>query len=122
MKFSQLKIGEHFIWNEEPYIKATPLVAHHSETGASKIVPKYVNIELAETRSKNEKGLSKPDDMLEYLVSELSDAIQISTLSDAAKTFVLSEIENVKIKAVKKIKLKESKYKGSKIKGAKPLM
>jgi len=40
---------------------------------------------------------------------------------DGPEYAVLTEIENIKLKAVKKIKLKESKYKGSKIKSSKAI-
>ncbi|MFK5947347.1 MAG: hypothetical protein QM500_01090 [Methylococcales bacterium] len=104
MKFSQLKVGERFILKGEPYVKATPLVANHAHTGANKMVPKYVNVELADTRGTDAIGLGKPDEMLVYLVSELSGAIKNSTLSDAAKELVLGEIEKVQQEAVKKLK------------------
>ncbi|RDH82492.1 MAG: hypothetical protein DIZ80_09400 [endosymbiont of Galathealinum brachiosum] len=104
MKFSHIKIGERFIWEGEPYVKATPLLANHAQTGVNKMVPKYVNVEFSETRTEDAITCSKPDEMLEYIVSELSDAINSSTLSEAAKDLVKNEIRRIEQEAMKKIK------------------
>ena len=104
MKFSHLKVGERFLLKGEPYVKATPLLANHADTGVNKVVPKYMNVELAETRAADAIVCNKPDEMLEYIVSELSDAINSSTLSDAAKELVQNEIKRIQQEAMKKIK------------------
>ena len=104
MKFSHLKVGERFILKGEPYVKATPLLANHADTGINKVVPKYMNVELAETRTADAVVFNKPDEILEYIVSELSDAINSSTLSDAGKELVHNEIKRIELEAMKKIK------------------
>lgn len=40
MKFSQLNIGQAFEYQGEHFIKATPLVANHAETGSQKLIPR----------------------------------------------------------------------------------
>ena len=103
MKFSQIKVGERFVWNGEPYVKGTALIANHAETGANKMVPRYANVKVAEIREDTARSLSTADDMLVYVVSELTRAIDSSTLSDEARSLVLNEIEIVKQDAEKKI-------------------
>ena len=51
MKFSHLKVGERFLLKGELYVKATPLLANHADTGVNKVVPKYMSVELAENKN-----------------------------------------------------------------------
>ncbi len=46
MKFQHLKIGQQFRYQGETYVKTTPLVASHAESGANKLIPRYAEIEL----------------------------------------------------------------------------
>ena len=46
MKFQHLKIGQQFNYQGETYVKATPLVASHAETGQQKLIPRYAEIQL----------------------------------------------------------------------------
>jgi hypothetical protein len=48
MKFQHLKIGQRFHYQGETYVKATPLVASHAETGQQKLIPRYAGIQLLE--------------------------------------------------------------------------
>ena len=49
MKFQHLKIGQQFSYQGETYVKATPLVASHVETGQQKLIPRYAEIQLRES-------------------------------------------------------------------------
>ena len=44
MKFKQLNIGQQFEYQEQTYIKTTPLIAKHSETGEQKLIPRYAEL------------------------------------------------------------------------------
>ncbi|HID48311.1 MAG TPA: hypothetical protein EYP40_01650 [Chromatiales bacterium] len=47
MKFSQLAIGQDFLFQGQRYTKASPLVASQAGTGASRLFPRYAVIEPA---------------------------------------------------------------------------
>jgi hypothetical protein len=49
MKFQHLKIGQQFHYQGETYLKNTPLIASHAETGNQKLIPRYAEIELLDT-------------------------------------------------------------------------
>ena len=44
MKFQQLKIGQQFEYQGDFYVKSSPLVASHAETGEQKLIPRYAAI------------------------------------------------------------------------------
>jgi hypothetical protein len=48
MKFQHLKIGQQFSYQGETYVKSTPLVASHTETGQQKLIPRYADIQVLE--------------------------------------------------------------------------
>ncbi len=102
MKFSQIRTGQQFIWNGEAYVKQTPLIASHLETGKSKMVPKYVSVEPVDGESET-SAIKGPEDVLEYVMNELSLSVMASTLSDAAKQLVLDEIKRLKKDVSEKI-------------------
>ncbi len=54
MKFQYLKIGQQFRYQGETYVKTTPLVASHAESGANKLIPRYAEIELLATTNSTE--------------------------------------------------------------------
>ncbi len=105
MKFSQLKAGDHFILEGEAYIKSTPLIASHIETGKQKMVAKYINVELvsATTQAKDSNKLKTAEEALDYFIACLSRAISSSTLSAAAKELVQNEIDKAKLETNGKI-------------------
>ena len=44
MKFQQIKIGQKFEYQGDIYVKHSPLVAIHSETGKQKLIPRYAGV------------------------------------------------------------------------------
>lgn len=44
MKFQHLSIGQEFRYQDETYIKVSPMVANHTESGASRLIPRYAEI------------------------------------------------------------------------------
>lgn len=44
MKFQQLKIGQKFEYQGDFYVKISPLVANHVETGEQNLIPRYAAI------------------------------------------------------------------------------
>lgn len=60
MKFQQLKIGQQFEYQGDFYVKSSPLVANHVETGEQKLIPRYAAIVTTESSSTpDEKKLSR---------------------------------------------------------------
>jgi hypothetical protein len=49
MKFQYLKIGQQFSYQGETYVKTTPLVACHAESGQQKLIPRYAEIRVFES-------------------------------------------------------------------------
>jgi len=49
MKFQQLKIGQEFGYQGDFYVKTSPLVASHAETGEQKFIPRYAAIVVTDT-------------------------------------------------------------------------
>ena len=103
MKFSQIKIGDKFIWKNDVYSKTSPIVAKNIETNANKIIPKYVTIGLVDSVTKDESTIESSDDLLSYFVKKLNKKITSSTLSDTDKEFVLEEINTIKQDVMKRI-------------------
>ena len=49
MKFQQLKIGQKFEYEGNTYVKCSPLIASHAETGEQKLIPRYAAIIVTDT-------------------------------------------------------------------------
>lgn len=47
MKFSQLAIGQHFMFDGEIYNKINPIMAVHTGTGKQKMIPRFAQVELS---------------------------------------------------------------------------
>ncbi len=54
MKFLQLKIGQKFEYQGATYIKSSPLVASHAETGEQRLIPHYAAIVITDTTMPSE--------------------------------------------------------------------
>ena len=49
MKFQQLKIGQKFEYQGNTYVKSSPLIASHAETGEQKLIPRYAAVVVTDT-------------------------------------------------------------------------
>ena len=71
MKFKQLNIGQQFVYQEQIYIKTTPLIAKHSETGEQKLIPRYAELGmLGDTRVSEDKR--SPNLTVEFVSQAIS--------------------------------------------------
>ena len=59
MKFKLLSIGQKFKYQNEVYVKASPIVASHIATGHNKMIPAYAVLTLLDNTSENVPVLSK---------------------------------------------------------------
>lgn len=84
MKFQYLKIGQQFHYQGETYVKATPLIASHAETGQQKLIPRYAEIQLLENTPLPEAQTSH---------HSLSDT-QVRTAFDQYHALCLTAIED----------------------------
>ena len=82
MKFQQLKIGQKFEYQGDIYVKHSPLVAIHSETGEHKLIPRYAAIVVTVS------DLPAKD----KAVSREINSDQIQTAFDRFYTDVLEEL------------------------------
>ena len=48
MKFQHLKVGQKFEYQGYIYVKSSPLLASHAETGEQKLIPRYAAIVVTE--------------------------------------------------------------------------
>lgn len=85
MKFQYLKIGQQFHYQGETYVKTTPLVASHANTGQQKLIPRYAEIQLLENTPLHETQPSP---------RSLSNT-QVSTALDQFHALCLTAIEDI---------------------------
>lgn len=51
MKFKLLSIGQRFKFEDEVYVKTSPIVASNVETGHNKMIPRYATLTLLDNNS-----------------------------------------------------------------------
>ncbi len=90
MKFSLLAVGQQFEYQGETYIKSTPLIAHHVETGEPKLIPRSATVVIADTgpgaAAANKQSISVQDLQKAFarFEAELQDRIVDNTLTHSA--------------------------------------
>jgi len=58
MKFKLLSIGQKFKFQDEIYVKTSPIVASNVATGHNKMIPRYAVLTLLDNRGEEEKILA----------------------------------------------------------------
>ncbi len=58
MKFQHVKIGQQFEYQGKRYVKSSPLVASHAETGEQKLIPRYATIVVMDTALTPENNIT----------------------------------------------------------------
>lgn len=53
MKFKLLSIGQRFKFEDEVYVKTSPIVASNVETGHNKMIPRYATLTLLDNNSED---------------------------------------------------------------------
>ena len=53
MKFKLLSIGQRFRFEDEVYVKTSPIVASNVETGHNKMIPRYATLTLLNNNSED---------------------------------------------------------------------
>jgi len=73
MKFQLLKPGDRFIYQDEVYVKSTPLVAIHEVTGETRLIPRSAL--LKQINVSGEPVLDKPtlDEKLQTTLKQSSE-------------------------------------------------
>jgi hypothetical protein len=70
MKFKLLSIGQKFKFQNEVYVKTSPLIASNVETGHNKMIPRYATLILLDnTSEKQPKITDKPVDAKDVLTT-----------------------------------------------------
>jgi hypothetical protein len=62
MKFKILSIGQKFEYQDEIYVKTSPLIASNVATGHNKIIPAYAALKLQD-QSVSEKEVAQKDEL-----------------------------------------------------------
>ena len=55
MKFNLLSLGQKFKFQDEVYVKTSPLIASNVETGHNKMIPRYAVLTLLDNAGSNEQ-------------------------------------------------------------------
>ena len=58
MKFKLLSIGQKFKYQDEVYVKSSPIIASNVATGHNKMIPAYAMLTLLDNSGEEEKVLS----------------------------------------------------------------
>lgn len=59
MKFKLLSLGQKFEYEGGSYVKTSPLIASHIETGKNKMIPRYATLTLLDTATEKEDTNNK---------------------------------------------------------------
>ncbi|MCW8900621.1 MAG: hypothetical protein OQK75_04110 [Gammaproteobacteria bacterium] len=73
MKFKLLSIGQKFKYQNEVYVKASPIVASNVETGHNKMIPAYAALTLLDNTSEDVQTLTKEP----LVAEEILDAFNL---------------------------------------------
>lgn len=58
MKFKLLSIGQRFKYEDEIYVKSSPIVASNVETGHNKMIPRYAVLTLLDYNGTSEQKIT----------------------------------------------------------------
>ena len=72
MKFKLLSIGQKFKFQDEVYVKTSPIVASNVETGHNKMVPRYAVLTLLDNSGEDIQPLSKETITAEDVLKEFN--------------------------------------------------
>lgn len=100
MKFQHLKIGQQFHYQGESYLKTTPLIASHAETGVQKLIPRYAEIELLDTTDSTirQTTLQAPDPHQIRATLEQYHALCLRAIRDAFPQTDDATMQSLKVK------------------------
>ena len=113
MKFKQLNIGQEFEYQGKTYIKTTPLIAKHVESGKQKLIPHYIELSIHEdsTPSKKEHTQELTIELVSLAISqhetELKEITKVikNNIDDNISVLLISRIENACHELYKKLDL-----------------
>ena len=73
MKFKLLSIGQKFKYQDEVYVKTSPIVASNVESGHNKMIPAYATLDLL-TQSVTEKEIKTQENLnTEQVINAFND-------------------------------------------------
>ena len=72
MKFKLLSIGQKFKYQDEVYVKTSPIVASNIETGHNKMIPRYATLTLLDNSGENIQAPSKETVNAEEMLKEFN--------------------------------------------------
>ena len=94
MKFNLLSIGQKFKFQDEVYVKTSPLVASNVETGHNKMIPRYAVLTLLDDAGSNEQQVKNESINTKDVLAEFNTFYEkcISILEN--KKMLLPELKN----------------------------
>ena len=69
MKFKLLSVGQKFKYQDEVYVKTSPIVASNAKTGHNKMIPAYAALTLLDNSSEDAPVLSQEPLIAEDILS-----------------------------------------------------
>ena len=83
MKFQHLKVGQKFEYQGNSYVKSSPLLATHSESGEQKLIPRYATVVVTDSTlpphaKDSESNISS--DKIRFAFDKFYDCVQDSLL------------------------------------------
>ncbi len=72
MKFKLLSIGQKFEYQDEVYVKTSPIVASNVKTGHNKMIPRYAVLTLLDNSGENIQASSKEPVIAEDILNHFN--------------------------------------------------
>jgi len=97
MKFQQVKIGQQFEYQGDIYVKHSPLVASHAETGKQKLIPRYAAIVVTDTAVNSESkkpGRSLDSEQVQIAFGKFYDCV-LDSLQKVKPELKMQALESV---------------------------
>ena len=99
MKFQQVKIGQQFEYQGDIYVKHSPLVASHAETGKQKLIPRYAAVVVTDTAVSPEDknpGRSLDSEQVQIAFGKFYDCVleSLQKIKPELKTQALEPVQS----------------------------
>ena len=106
MKFNLLKPGDRFIYQDEVYIKSTPLVAIHEVSGETKLIPRSALLKQIDKSGEPDQAKATLDKSQQTALKKCSEQFileldKILSLTDADRQAIRQLYEDTTILLIK---------------------
>ena len=107
MKFKLLSIGQKFKYQDEVYLKTSPIVASNVETGHNKMIPRYAVLTLLDNSGENiptpPKKSVNAEDILKQFNLFYEKCIETLEKNDVLIPIIKDELDNARDEFIQKL-------------------